>query len=182
MTRIPTPRAGELRADASELLALITPPDREPPRTMTTLARQPELLAPFLGWAAALALKGVIAKREHEILALRVAWNCRSEFEWGEHAAYARAAGLTDEEIAAIVGSITDGQWSGAEIALLHVADELCDESSVSDATWSALASHFDAAQLVEIVMIAGQYTMLSMLANATGITLPDGLDPLPSA
>ena len=68
---------------------------------MSVLARQPDLLAPFLGWAAALALNGVVPKRDHEIVALRVAWNCRSEFEWGEHAEYARAAGLTDDEIAA---------------------------------------------------------------------------------
>src|SRR5213595_1387254 len=99
--RIPVPRAEELRADVSELLPLIAPPGREPAKTMAVLARQPHLLSPFLGWAAALALNGVLPKRDHELLALRVASNCKSEFEWVEHVEYARAAGLTEAEITA---------------------------------------------------------------------------------
>ena len=181
MTRIPVPTSDELRADVSELLPLIAKPNREPARTMSVLARQPDLLAPFLGWAAALAMNGVVPKREHEIVALRVAWNCRSEFEWGEHAEYARAAGLTDDEIAALAAPVDTHSWIEVEAALVRAADELCAGFSVADATWSVLAARFDAAQLVEIVMIASQYTMLSMLANAAGITLPDGLDALPS-
>src|SRR5205085_7624266 len=100
--RIPVPRSDELRTDVKELLPLIAAPGREPARTMAVLARQPDLLAPFLGWAAALALQGVLSHREHELLALRAAWNCKSDFEWGEHVEYARAAGLTDDEIAAV--------------------------------------------------------------------------------
>ena len=89
--RISVPRADELRADVRELLPLIAPPGREPARTMAVLARQPDLLSPFLGWAAALALNGVLPNRDHELLALRAASNCHSEFEWVEHAEYARA-------------------------------------------------------------------------------------------
>ena len=98
--RIAVPRTDELRADVAALLPLIAPPGREPARTMAVLARQPELLGPFLGWAAALALNGVLPNRDHELLAFRVASNCGSEFEWVEHAEYARGAGLTDAEIA----------------------------------------------------------------------------------
>lgn len=181
MTRIPIPKPDELRADVGALLPLTAKPGRDPARTMAVLARQPELLAPFLGWAATLALNGVVPKREHEIVALRVAWNCRSEFEWGEHAEYARAAGLTDGEIAALARPVDDHEWTDSEAALIHAADELCATFAITDATWTELAERFDAPQLVEIVMIAGQYSMFSMLANAAGITLPDGLDPLPS-
>lgn len=180
MTRIRVPRPDELRADVRELLPLIARPDHEPARTMAVLARQPDLLAPFLGWAAALALNGVLPKRDHEIVALRAAWNCQSEFEWGEHAEYARAAGLTDNEIAALARPVDDREWTASEAALMHAADELCAGFAITDATWARLTAHFDEPQLVEIVMIAGQYAMLSMLANAAGIALPDGLDPLP--
>ena len=90
--RIAVPRADELRADVAELLPLTAQPGREPARTMAVLARQPDLLGPFLGWAAALALNGVLSNRDHELLALRVASNCGSDFEWVEHAEYARAA------------------------------------------------------------------------------------------
>ena len=116
--RIPVPEPGELRPAAEQLVAAIAPPGREPAKTMAVLARQPDLLSPFLGWAAALALNGVLPKRDHELLALRVAWNCESEFEWVEHVDYARDAGLSDAEIEAIPNPIREGPWTEAERAL----------------------------------------------------------------
>jgi 4-carboxymuconolactone decarboxylase len=168
--RIPVPGADELRADVSELLPVIAPPGREPARTMAVLARQPDLLSPFLGWAAALALHGVLPHRDHELLALRVASNCGSEFEWLEHVAYARSAGLSDDEIATVAQASGAGTFTDAERALLSVADDLHRDHDVTDATWSRLAQHYDAPALVEILFVVGQYTMLSMVANAAGI------------
>ena len=170
ITRIPVPLAAELRADVAELLPLIAPPGREPARTMAVLARQPDLLSPFLGWAAALALNGVLSHRDHELLALRAAWNCGSEFEWVEHVEYARQAGLTEDEIAFVAAPIESGTWTSAERALLSAADELHADRDISDATWVVLAEHHDAPALVEILFVVGQYTMLSMVANAAGI------------
>ena len=178
--RIPVPGAGDVRSDAAELLALTAPPGREPPRTMAVLAHRPDLLGPFLTWAAALALEGVLPKRDHELVALRVAWNCRSAFEWGEHAEFARAAGLDDDEIARIAGAVDDARWPAHEAALLRAADELHRSSTVSDATWEALAAHYDTGQLVEILFVAGQYTMLSLVANAAGIDAAPGSDAIP--
>src|SRR5437667_4833654 len=76
--------------------------DRHTPNLLRAIAHHPQLLESFLGFAAALATRGELPRRVSELLALRAAWNCRSEFEWGHHALYARAAGLSDAEIAAI--------------------------------------------------------------------------------
>jgi len=168
--RIPVPRADELRADVAALLPLIAPAGREPARTMAVLARQPDLLSPFLGWAAALALNGVLSHRDHELLALRAASNCGSEFEWVEHAEYAREAGLSEHEIALVARPINDGGWTAGERALLRAADELHADRDVSDATWAELGAHYEAPALVEMLFVVGQYTMLSMVANAAGI------------
>jgi alkylhydroperoxidase family enzyme len=169
--RISIPQPSELRADVAQLLPLTAQPGREPARTMAILARQPELLAPFLDWAAALALQGVLSPREHELLALRVASRCKSAFEWTEHAEYARAASMTDDEIALVAEPIDRGDWTDAEAALLRAADELGAGFDVTDATWTVLAHHYDAAALVEILFVVGQYTMLSMVANAAGLS-----------
>lgn len=168
--RIPVPADSELRADVAALLPLIAKRDREPARTMAVLARQPDLLTPFLGWAAALALNGVLSNRDHELLALRAAANCGSEFEWVEHVEYARDAGLSDAEIAAAAEPVAAGPWTAAERALLEAADELHADRDVGRSTWSALAEHYDQPALVEILFVVGQYTMLSMVANAAGI------------
>ena len=178
--RISLPDLSELRADVAELLPLIGRAGREPPRTLAILARQPDVLAPFLGWAAALALSGTLSARDHELLALRAAWNCRSEFEWAEHVGYAHTAGLTEIEVGSVARDIAAGAWTDAEAALLFAADELHRDQDISATVWARLADAFDEAQLVEILFVVGQYTMLSMVANAAGIGTPPGLPTLP--
>jgi alkylhydroperoxidase family enzyme len=168
--RIPVPDPSELRDDVAQLLPLIAPPGRPPAHTMAILARQPELLSPFLGWAAALALQGGLSHRDHEILALRAASKCGSDFEWNEHAEYARAAELTEDEIAAVARPADAGTWNDRERALLRAVDELTSQFDVTDDTWTVLAQHYAAPELVEILYVVGQYTMLSMVANAAGL------------
>ena len=152
-----------------------------PLNVLTVVAQQPELLAPFLGWASALALRGVVSRRDHELLALRTAWNCRSDFEWGHHVVYGRAAGFDDEDLARVVAGSDATGWDGGEVWLMRAADELHRDATISDATWAHLADRYPPGALVEIPLIVGQYTMLSMLANAAGVELEAGLDRLPT-
>jgi alkylhydroperoxidase family enzyme len=140
---------------------------------MAVLARQPELLSPFLGWAAALALHGRLSHRDHELLALRAAHRCGSQFEWVEHTEYARQAGLDDSEIAAVREPSAGGPWSERERALLDAADQLITGFDISDDIWAVLAAEYELPALVELLFVVGQYTMLSMVANAAGINAP---------
>lgn len=151
-----------------------------PPNILMTIAHQPSLLGPFLGFAAALAGRGALPRRESELLALRAAWNCQSVFEWGHHVLYAKGAGLDDGEIAAIAIGPDAGGWSPGDHALLQAADELHDAKNISDATWRELSERWDSGQLVEIAFVVGNYTMLSMVANSTQVPLEPGLPPLP--
>ena len=154
--------------------------DESTPNILGTIAHHPTLLEPFLGFAAALASRGVLPKRSAELLALRTAWNCRSSFEWGHHALYAREAGLGDDEIERIAKAPESTHWSAPDRALLRSADELHQQHTLNDDTWAELAGLLSEAQLVELVFVVGQYTMLSMLARATGVPLEPGLPPLP--
>jgi alkylhydroperoxidase family enzyme len=140
------------------------------------IAHQARLLGPFLAWASAIALDGVLSRRESELLALRTAVNCRSDFEWEHHAAFARAVGVSEDEIARIVAGPDAAGWDRQEAALLRAADELHETATVTDRTWAVLAEGHDAAALVETVLVVGQYTMLSMLANAAGVPTHDDL------
>ena len=151
-----------------------------PLNILRTLAHHGGLLEPFLGFASALALRGVLSRRVSELLALRAAWNCRSPFEWAHHVVYARAAGLVDAEIVAIGSDAATHDWSEEDRLLLQAADELHRDTDFSDATWQALRQRFDDAQLVEIPFVVGNYTMLSMVANSLGVPVESGLEPLP--
>jgi 4-carboxymuconolactone decarboxylase len=104
----------------------------------------------------------------------------RLSFEWGEHAGYAHHAGLSHEEIDRVARTGDLSGWAPAEAALLRAADELCADCAISEGTWAELASHFDAPELVEIPFVVGQYTMLSMVANALGVRSSPGAPSLP--
>lgn len=176
--------ADEVRALLGDARPDLGPADaprerKGPPNIVFTLAHLPHLLAPFLGFASALATRGRLSRRNAEILALRASWNCRSAFEWGQHAEYARDAGLSGAEIAAVRAGPADPAWSVEERTLLQAADELHTHRCIGDQTWAALARRHSEAQLVEIPLVVGHYTMLSMVARSTGVPLEPGLPPL---
>jgi hypothetical protein len=95
---------------------------------------------------------------------------------------YARVAGLTDEEIDRVPSGPPHPKWSAEDRDMLTAADELHAGHDLSDTTWSRLRERWDEAQLLEIPFVVGNYTMLSMVANATGVPVEDGLPPLPIA
>jgi alkylhydroperoxidase family enzyme len=180
MARLDPPATASLPKPVADLLALASGPDGEPLGTVAVLAHCPDLLQPFLGWAAALALQGKLSHRDHEILALRASYRCQSAFEWSEHAGYGRQAGLDERDIARLGCSSDADGWTDAEAALIRAADGLIDRHTVDDRTWDVLAAHYAPPALVEILYVIGQYTMLSMVAN--GLSLPGGRsDPLPT-
>jgi 4-carboxymuconolactone decarboxylase len=131
--RLLPPARGDLSEKVVGLVDLATPSGGEPPPTISVLAHQPALLEPFLTWAAALALEGVLPRRDHEILALRSAWRFRSSFEWDEHVRYAHDAGLNDDEIEQIKTEAGDYAWMAHEVALVQAADELHTDHLISD-------------------------------------------------
>ncbi|CAB4755845.1 MAG: carboxymuconolactone decarboxylase family protein [Actinobacteria bacterium] len=174
------PPAGGMSEEVAAIIALTAPPDRDPPGTISVLAHRPAMLTSFLPWARVLAREGVVPRRDHEILALRASVNCRSAFEWGEHLLFARDAGITDDEIDQIVAGATDPRWAPRDAALVRAADQLHNGCDVDDETWAVLAADYDAPQLVEIIYIVGQYTMLSMVANGLRVNVPATFRPLP--
>jgi alkylhydroperoxidase family enzyme len=141
---------------------------------LPVIAHQAAFLGPFLAWASAVALDGVLSRRHSELLAMRTAHNCRSDFEWRHHAVFARAVGVTDDELASIADGPDAAGWDGEEADLLRAADELHRSSTITDGTWARLVERHAPAALVEIVMVVGQYSMLSMLANAAGVPADD--------
>jgi len=156
-----------MSAATQELLGLTARPDGTAPATVAVLTHRPALLGPFLAWAAALALDGALSPREHELLALRTVARCESSFEWDEHVAFARRAGISDIEIAALASLDVPGPWSPTDAALIQAADDLTAARTITQSTWARLADAYDDAELAEIPFVVGQYTMLSMVANA---------------
>ncbi|HEU4428349.1 MAG TPA: carboxymuconolactone decarboxylase family protein [Myxococcota bacterium] len=156
-------------------------PGAKPLPILGVIAHHPTLLAPFLEFATTLAQRGVLPRRESELLALRTAWRSQSHFEWGHHVLYARAAGLSEAEIARVADQ-GDATLSARELLLLRAADQLHATQRIDDPTWDALRTELSDAQLVEIPFLVGQYTMLSMVAEALAVPVEPDLPALPPA
>lgn len=149
----------------------------------SVIANHPTFLPPYMTWAKAVALSGVLERRDNALLALRTGFRCGSEFEWGVHAETAvLRAGLSADEVAQVAAGPEAPDWSSRDAALLRAADELHDEHTITDATWQELGEHFMPDALLEVVFVCGHYTMLSMVANTVGVPPEEQWQPLPTS
>ncbi len=140
-----------------------------------TLARHPGLAKRWLVFGSHVLAKSTLDARTRELLILRTGWRCQSEYEWGQHARIGKQAGLGDDEIKRIAQGPDAPGWSDFDRTLLRAADELHDDSFISDATWEALAKRFDEQQLIDLIFAVGQYTLVSMALNSLGVQLEPG-------
>ncbi len=141
----------------------------------TTLVRHPGLFRRWVPFGGKL-LAGKLPARQRELLVLRTAWRCRSEYEWGQHVLIARAEGLTDEEISRVKSGPDAPGWDPFEETLLRSADELHDQGCISDATWRALAERYDERQLIEVPMLVGHYHLVAFTLSSLGVQREPGV------
>lgn len=175
--RLDTPRLAPL--DPAEIDPELRLGDT-PLNIFRTLAHHPKLLKRWLVFGNHLLAKSSLPPREREIAILRVGWLCRAGYEWGQHVKIGLDAGLSDDEIDRITRGPDAEGWSDAERALLQATDELHKDFFVSDATWAALAKHFETQQLLDLIFTVGQYHMVSMALNTLGVQLEEGAIGLP--
>jgi 4-carboxymuconolactone decarboxylase len=177
----PLPREGR-DPRTEELLASLRRPDGTDLNIFATLAHHPRLLKRWSAFGGVLLYGGRLTARERELLIMRTAWHCRAHYEWGQHVAFARDAGLTDEDIARIPDGPDAPGWAAEDVALLRAADELHAHSRISDATWAALAERFDEQGLIETCMVVGQYHLVAFTLNSLGVEPEPGLPAMPGA
>jgi alkylhydroperoxidase family enzyme len=151
-----------------------------PPHVMTTLARHRRLFRGWIHFASTLMPRGTLERADTELVILRVAHLCGSEYEWRHHAAIAAAAGLSAEDVECIrgEGAIAD-RWAPRQAALLRAVDELHADQRISDAVWAELSAFFDDERLIEVCMLAGHYQMLAMTLNSLRVA-PDAAHGAP--
>ncbi len=172
--RIPPFPAGERDAESRVLIDSIGSSATD--NTFDTLARHPNLLRQWMPFTVALVVTGVLPPRLRELAILRTGWLCRAEYEWGQHAVFARRAGISNQEIARVKSGPEAGGWTEMEAAMLRAVDELHYDACVSDDTWAILAAHLDERQLIEVPILVGQYHIVCFTLNTLGIQREPGM------
>jgi alkylhydroperoxidase family enzyme len=141
-----------------------------PPNIFTTLARHRRLFLPWLFFAGRLMPRGRLPRADTELVILRVAHRCGSDYEWRHHERIAQRVGLSAEEVAR-VREEHPGGFSERQALVLRAVDELHDTRDISDETWAGLRAQLSDVELIELCMLTGHYEMLAMTLNA----LPGG-------
>jgi 4-carboxymuconolactone decarboxylase len=145
--------------------------DEPPLNIFATLAHNRPLSKAFRLFGAHLLNDGVLPAREREIVILRTGWRCGSEYEFGQHHLIGSSVGLTPDEIERLADA-GPGTWDENDAALIGLVDDLCTNDIVSESTWHALAQRWNDAELLELLMLAGFYRMVSGMLNSVGVAL----------
>jgi alkylhydroperoxidase family enzyme len=174
--RIPAARPGELRPLARILAGVagrIT--GTGPPNIFTTLGQYPRLFRAWLWYSAQLMPFGRLPRSDTELVILRVAWHCRSAYEWHQHVPLGLRMGLTPDQIAGVAEPTPAARFTARQQTLLAASDELLDQRRLSDATWSAVQSALGHRETLELCMLIGNYQGLASTIGGLGIQVEPG-------
>ena len=117
-----------------------------------------------------------LTERQRELVIMRVAVAQKSSYEWAQHVPMARDAGLTDLEIAGVAYGPDSPVWGDIDASLMRAVDGLIEHGSISDATWTALRTHLDNQQILDVIFTTGAYTTVAWMVESLGIALDDDL------
>lgn len=181
MTRLPGLTPVDLSADQRELYdAIAGGPRAGGPFPLTDAAGvltgpfNAMLFAPALGQAlqrlgAAVRYETALGDRVRELAILAVAahWDCA--FERYAHEPAARAAGVTDAQLAA--GTVPD-DLSDVEAAVLRFVNALLD-GDVDDVTYAETVPTIGNRVAVELTTLVGYYATLALQLRVFRVTVP---------
>ncbi len=158
--------------------------ERVPPLNIfRMMANADTAFRPWLRWGATLLGQLQLDPLLRELAILRVArLTPHAEYEWVQHVPIARAVGATDEQVSALERGETEAAcFSDDQRTVLRFTTEVVRDAQASDATLAALTGMLSAREVVELLMVIGQYMMVARVMATTRMELdePAGLGAL---
>jgi 4-carboxymuconolactone decarboxylase len=138
------------------------------------LANAPHVFAGWTQMVDELFDSPTFTLRMREVVILRVAHLQGSRYELVQHTGIARAAGLTEQQINAILGT-GDPEAAGfsrTERTALDVTTELCNTHQLSEESFATAHSVFGDEALTELLMIVSCYYGLALVLNAVDLEI----------
>lgn len=90
-----------------------------------------------------------------EIGILTVGWETRSAYEWAHHLTLAKRAGVTEDEIVAIMGN---GETAEPARSIIQAARDITHANRVDDTTFASLETALGSEGFVDLVYFLGVY------------------------
>jgi 4-carboxymuconolactone decarboxylase len=136
------------------------------------LANAPNVFPAWTQMVDELFASPTFTQRMREVVILRVARLQNSAYELGQHVGLARDAGLTEQQISAIVETeeFEAAGFDSTERIALDVVTELCRTHRLGDDTFAKAHAVFGDEALTELLMIISCYYGLALVLNATDL------------
>jgi alkylhydroperoxidase family enzyme len=138
------------------------------------MKNNPRLLHGMLFFVSKFMPFGDLKRTNTELVILRVAWNCRARYIWGQHVQIGMRAGLSSEDIVRISQGPEAEGWRRDQKALLNACDEFHHNRFISDSTWINLSRYFDNKLLLELLCLIGFYDGFGGVVNSAGLPLDE--------
>ena len=167
MARIPYPDLEKLSPEAREMLG------RLPASTniFNMISHAESCLKPVMKLGGTLLGKLKLDPKLRELCLLHAVNLVGGEYEWVQHEPIARDLGASDAQIAALRAN--DGAsfcFNPAERAALRFTREVVMDVKASEATLAQARTHFGDREIVELIVLAGFYTMLARVTETLGV------------
>ncbi len=136
-------------------------------RPYEVLLHAPGVAGPAAELGQQIRYLGSLTDHDRELAILTVSVIAECQFEWDEHVAIARQAGVSESALRHLKGS--DDVLTEAEKLIAGFVLELAQDKTVSDARFAATQSALGNECLVELTVLVGYYTMLAYVMNVAG-------------
>ena len=124
-----------------------------------------------------LRYEGELPPQSRELAILVVAAEWEAKYEWWAHEKIGRSVGLDDEIIASIKGGQKPLFNNSDQEVVYDFTLELIKTRNVSDSLYHRAIELLGETMVVELVMLIGYYTLISMTMNVFKVPLPEGED-----
>jgi 4-carboxymuconolactone decarboxylase len=149
--------------------------ERVPPINIFRMTAHAETaFRPWLAFGGALLSSLELDARLRELVILHVGRLSGAEYEWVQHVPIALAVGATREEVDAVERGELD-VLGPAEAAVLRFTGEVVREVRASQAAFDAVAEHLSPREIVELLLVIGQYMMVARIALNADIEVDEG-------
>lgn len=111
----------------------------------------------------------------NELAILVTARTWSAQYEWYAHAPLAAKAGLGSDLIVEIENKRRPSRMTDDEAAIYDFCIELHEKKAVSDAAYRAVLERFGERGVVDLIGVAGYYTLVAMVLNVDRHPLPGG-------
>lgn len=151
--------------------------ERVPPiNIFRMMANAETAFRPWLAFGGALLSSLELDARLRELVILHVGRLSGAEYEWVQHVPIAQAVGASEEDVAAIERGDLDAGCLGPDVrAALRFTTEVVNEVRASDESLAALREHLSPREVVELLLVIGQYMLVARVAETAGIEIDEG-------